>query len=111
MGQGGGHGSMLLRNNQFVGVLGGEILNGEHLNKIVGALAGDGSGDGKAKGGGLRISATLFFHKHVIFLQRIVVSQGRTKKKRPEKAIPAATNSNDLSRICLPRGVERVAEN
>ena len=78
--------------------------------KIVGALAGDDSGYGKAEGGGLRIAVTLFFNEHVICLQRIVVRQGRTKKKRSDKAIPAATNSDDPSRICPPRGVERVAE-
>ena len=58
----------------------GEILNGEHLDKIVRGLAGNGSGGSKAKGGGLRIAATLFFHEYVICLQRIVVLQGRTKK-------------------------------
>ena len=103
-GGGGGHGSPLLSHNPFVGVVGGNILNGEHLNKIVGVLAGDSSGGGKAKGGGLRISATLFFHKHVICLQRIVVCQGRTTKKLLDKAIPAATNGDYPSRICPPVG-------
>ena len=108
----GGHGSLSLRHDQFVGVVGGNILNGEHLEKIVGALAGDGSGGGKAKGGGLRIAATLFFHKHVIFLQRIVVLHGRTKKERSDKSILAATKCGDPSwvfpptswRGCLDRG-------
>ena len=96
-GSGGGHGSPSLSHNQFVGVVGGNILNGEHLDKIVGALAGDGSGGGKAKGGGLCIAVTLFFHKHFICLQRIVVRQGRTNKKRSDKAIPAATNGDNPS--------------
>ena len=57
-------------------------------------MAGDCSSGSKAEGGGLRIAATLFFHKRVICLQRIVMRQGRTKKKRLDKAIPAATNGN-----------------
>ena len=36
--------------------------------------------------------------------KRIVVRQGRTKKKRADNAIPAATNGNDPSWICLPAG-------
>ena len=51
MGWGGGDGSPSLRQDQFVGVVGGGILNGEYLDKIGRALAGDGIGDGKAKGG------------------------------------------------------------
>ena len=47
MGRGGGHGYPSLRHDLFVGVVGGDILYGEHLDKIVGALAGDVSGDGK----------------------------------------------------------------
>ena len=35
--------------------------------------------------------------------------QDMTKKKRLDKAIPAATNGDNPSRICLPRRVERVA--
>ena len=104
MGWGGGHGSPSLRHDQFVGVVGGNILNGEHLIKIFGALAGDGSSSGKAKGGVLRIADTLFYHEHVICLHRIVVLQGRTNKKRSEKAIPAATNGDDPSRVCPPQG-------
>ena len=53
---------MLLRQDQFVGVVGGNILNGKQLDNLVGALAGDGISGGKYKGGGLRIAATLFFH-------------------------------------------------
>ena len=102
MGQGVGDGSPLLRQDQFMVVVGGDIINGEHLDNLVGALAGNGSGGGKAKEGGLIISATLSFHEHVICLQRIVVRQGREKKKRSDKAIPAATNSDDPSRICPP---------
>ena len=102
--QGCGYGSPLLSHDQFVGVLGGKILDGEHLNNLVGALASDGSGGVKADWGGLRIAATLFFHKHVICLQRIVVRQGRTKKKRSDSTIPAATNGNNPSRICSPAG-------
>ena len=96
----------MLMHDQFVGVVGGNILNGEHLDKIVWVLAGDGSGGGgrNTNGGGLRITATLFFHKHVICLQRIVVLQGREKKKRSDKAIPAATNSDDQFRVCTPSG-------
>ena len=71
------------------------IHNGEHLEKIVRTLASDGSGGGKAKGGELRIADTLFFHEHVICLQRIVVCQGRTNNKRSEKVIPAATNGDN----------------
>ena len=108
-GSGGEHVYLLLRHDQFVGVVGGNILNGDHLDKIVAALAGDGSGGGKANEGGLRIDATLLFHEHVICLQRIVVRQGRTNKKRSDKAIPAATNGDDPSRVCPPLRVERVA--
>ena len=104
MGRGGGDGYPSLRQDQFVGVVRGNILNGEHLNNLVGALAGDSRGGGKAEGGGLRISATLFFHEHFIYLQRIAVHQGRIKKKRSYKAIPAATNCDSPSRICLPAG-------
>ena len=81
----------------------------EHLDNLVGELAGYDSGDGKAKGGGLSIAATLFFHEHAICFQRIVMRQGRTKKKRLDIAIPAATNGDDPSRICPPRRAERVA--
>ena len=109
MGQGVGDGSPSLRQDQFVGVVGGNIVNGEHLDNLVGALAGNCSGGGKAKGGELRIADTLLFHEHVICLQRIVVRQGRKKKKRSDKAIPAATNSDDPSRICPLRQGERVA--
>ena len=94
MGWWGGDGSPSLIHNQFVGVVGENILNGEHLDNLVRALAGNISGIGKAEGGGLRIAATLFFHKRVICLQRIVVRQRRTKKKRSDNAIPAATNGN-----------------
>ena len=73
MGRGSGDGSPSLRQDQFVGVVGGNILNGEHLDNLVGVLAGDGSGVGKAEGVGLRIAVTLFFHEHVICLQRIAV--------------------------------------
>ena len=52
MGRGCGHGYPSLRHDQFVVVVWGDILNREHLDKIFRALAGDGSGDGKAKGGG-----------------------------------------------------------
>ena len=109
MGRGGGHGSPSLRHNQFVGVVGGDILNGEHLDNLFGALAGDGSSGGKAEGGGLRISATLFFHEHGICLQSIVMREERENNKRSDKAIPTATNGDDPSRICPPRRVERVA--
>ena len=102
MGQGVGDGSPSLRQDQFMGVVGGGIINGGHLDNLVGALAGNGSGGGKAKEGGLIIAATLFFHEHVICLQRIVVRQGRKKNKRLDKAIPAATNSDNPSRICPP---------
>ena len=78
-------------------------------SNLVGALAGDRSSAGKAKGGGLRIAATIFIHKYVIFLQRIVVRQGRTKKKLSDKAIPTATTGDDPSWVFPPRGVERVA--
>ena len=104
MGQGVGDGSPSLRQDQFVGVVGGNIINGEHLNNLVGALAGDGSGGGKAEGGGLRISATLFFQNHVICLKRIVVHQVRTKKRRSDNTIPSATNGNDPSRIWSTAG-------
>ena len=67
-GSGGGDGSPLLRQDQFVGVVGGDIINGEHLDNLVGELVGDISGGGKAEGGGLIISATLSFHEHVICL-------------------------------------------
>ena len=50
MGQRGGHGYPLLRHDQYVRVVVGNILNGEHLDKIVGALAGDGRNGGKTKG-------------------------------------------------------------
>ena len=89
--------------------MGGGILNGEHLDNLVGALAGNGSGVVKAEGGGLRIAAALFFHEHVMCLQRIVVCQGSTRKKRSDKAIPAATNGDDPSQISPPLAVERVA--
>ena len=46
-----------------MGVVGGNILDGEHLNNLVGAIAGDGSGSGKAEGGGLHIAVMLFFHE------------------------------------------------
>ena len=81
MGRGGGDGSPLLRQDQFVGVVGGNILGEENLDNLVGALAGDESGGSKSEGGGLIIADTLFFHEHVICLQRIVICQGRTKKK------------------------------
>ena len=114
MGRKGGDGTPSLRHDQFVGVVGGGgILNGEHLNNLIGTLAGDGSCGGKAEGRGLRIAATLFFHENVICLQRIVVRQGRTKNKWSDKAIPDATNGNNPSRICPPsdwRGwLERVS--
>ena len=107
MGLVGGGGSPSLRQDQFVQVMGGDTLNGEYLDNLVGVLAGDGSGGGKTEGEGLIIAATLFFHEHAICLQRIVVRQGRTKKKRSDKAIPAATNSDNPSWICpLPPGGE-----
>ena len=106
MGRGAGHGSPLLRHNQFVGVVGGNILNGEHLNKIVWALAGNGSGGGKADGGGLRIVATLLFHEHVVCLQRIVRGgqrrNGRTKRFLLLPTVKIRPGS-------APSGVERVA--
>ena len=93
-----------------MGVVGGNILNGEHLDHLVRALSGSGSGGSKVKGGGLIIAATVFFHEHVICLQRIIMRQVSTKKKRSEKAIPYATNGDDLSRICPPpRQGERVS--
>ena len=65
---------------------------------------GNGSGGGKAKGGGLCIADTLFFHEYFICLQSIVVLQGKTKKKRLDKAIPAATNGDTPSRVCPQQG-------
>ena len=109
MSQRGGDGSPSLRQDQFVGVVGGKILNREHLDNLVRALSGNVSGGGKAEGGGLRISVTIFFQEHVICLQRIFVRQGRTNKKRSDKAITAATNGDDPSRICPPLRAERVA--
>ena len=76
----------------------------KHLDKIVGALAGDDSGGGKSKGGGLHIDAALLFQEHVICLQRVIVRQGKTKKKRWDKAITAATNGDDPSRVYPPAG-------
>ena len=78
MSWGGGDGYPSLRQDQFVGVMGGNILDVEHLENLVGALAGDGSGGGKVERGGLRIDVTLFFQEHVICLQMIVVLHGRT---------------------------------
>ena len=98
-GVGGGDGSPFLRQDQFVGVVGGNILNGEHLENLVGALAGNGSGGGKAEGGGLRIAATFFIHEHIICLQMIVVRQGKNNNKRSDNAIPTTTNGDDPSRI------------
>ena len=108
-GLGVGHGSPLLRQDQFLGVVGRNILNGEHLDNLVGTLAGKSSGDSKVDWGGLRIAATLFFNEHVICLQRIVVRQGRTKKKRLDKYISAATKGDDPYWICPPLRAERVA--
>ena len=82
------------------GSRGGNILNMEHLKKIVRALAGDVSSGGKAKGGGFLIAATLFFHKHTICLQSTVMLKGETKKKRSNEAIPPATNGDNPSRVC-----------
>ena len=98
----GGDGSPSLKKDQSVGIVGGNILKGEHFNNLVGALSGDGSSGAKAEGGGLHIAATLFFHEYVICLQSIVMRQGSTKKKRSDKAIPAATNGDDPSRIFPP---------
>ena len=92
-----------------MGVVGGNILDGEQLDNIVGALIGDVSGGGKVDGRGLRIAATLFIHKHVICLQRIVVCQGRTNKKRSNNAIPDATNGEDSVPDMPPRWAERAA--
>ena len=102
--RGGGDGSPSLKHDQFLGVAGGKILNGEHLENLVRALAGNGSGGGKDEGGRLRIASTLLFHEHVICLQSIVVRQGRTKKKQSDKEITAATNGANPSRICPPSG-------
>ena len=88
---------------------GGNILDGEHLDNLFAALADDSSGNGKAEGEELRIAATLFFHEYVICLQRIVMHQGRKKKKRSDKAIPTSTNGDDPSRISPPRRAERAA--
>ena len=104
MGCRGGDGSPSLRQDQFVGVVAGSILDEEHLDNLVRALAGHGSCGGKAEGKGLRIAATLFFQEPAICLQRIVVRQGRTKKKRSDNAILAATNGDNPSRICPPAG-------
>ena len=83
-------------------VVGGNILDEEHLDNLVEALAGNGSGGGKAKGGGLRISVMLFCHEHDICLRIIVVHKGRIKKKRLDKAIPSATKGDDPSWISPP---------
>ena len=73
-------------------------------SNLVGALAGDRSGVGKAEGGGLRIAATLFIHEHVICLQMIVVRQGKNNNKRSDNAIPTTTNGDDPSRIWSTAG-------
>ena len=49
--RGGVYGSPSLRQDQFVGVVRGNILDEEHLENLVRALAGDGSGNGKSEGG------------------------------------------------------------
>ena len=59
MDHGGGDGSLPLRQDQFVGVMGGNILDGEHLDNLVGELAGNGSGGGKAEGVRLRIGCKI----------------------------------------------------
>ena len=71
-----------------MGVVGGNILNGEHLDKIVGALAGDGSGGGKFEGGGLRIAAMLLFHEHVIFLQGSLRVRGGQRRNGRTNRFP-----------------------
>ena len=55
------------------------------------------------------VAAGITVSEHFICLQRIVVRQERTKKKRSDTVIPAATNGDDPSQIFPPRGVERVA--
>ncbi len=55
----------LLRQDQFVGVSGGNIFDDAHLQSFLRAVNEDASNR--------RIAATLFFHEHVICLHRLVI--------------------------------------
>ena len=52
MGRGDGHGSMSLRHDQFLGVVGGIILNREHINKIDGAQRATAAAAARTRGEG-----------------------------------------------------------
>ncbi len=56
-----------LLQNQFVTVVGGNILNDQHLNELIDALKSSQTPSLYGK----RIGATLFFHEHVIAIHRI----------------------------------------
>ena len=55
----------LLRQDQFVGVSGGNIFDDAHLHSFLRAVNDDTSNR--------RVAATLFFHEHVICLHRLVI--------------------------------------
>lgn len=60
----------LLNPEQFVTVCGGNVLDADHVNDFVHQLAGANGPDTRL--GGRKVAATLFFHEHVVTIQKLL---------------------------------------
>ena len=70
----------ILKQEMFVGVCGGNIIDGDHLNEFIRLLEdGEDSPNGdEKKDTTKKIAAALFFHEHVVSILKVVLPDGTT---------------------------------
>ena len=74
----------ILKQEMFVGVCGGNLLDGEHMNEFLNLLQnGEDSDHGgssrnieEKKDGSKKVAAALFFHEHVVSILKVVLPDG-----------------------------------
>jgi len=69
----------ILKQDKFVGVCGGNLLDSGHVTEFVNMMDGDdGSTSDKQDSStvDIKVAATLFFHEHVISIVKVVLSNG-----------------------------------
>lgn len=70
----------ILKQEMFVGVCGGNIIDGDHLNEFIRLLEDgeDSPNNDEKKDGTKKIAAALFFHEHVVSILKVVLPDGTT---------------------------------